>query len=203
MSDPMHLPDDVEAFAKQVSMFTAQSRMDRDAIMFAAGQIAHECTTAGPCLDQSGVRLWRAATVAMTLVSVFLGSLIVLHPAPEPQVVIVERVLPNASGDAGISVDESPDVQHQAKAAVALSDELNGGSDWQSGNQLASAWKARQAMIADSGKVEFRPDEIAAANRRSSWGRDTRFVVDQPLTGVGFLPGRSRDAVSRSLEERL
>lgn len=203
MSDPMHLPDDLDVFAKQVSMFTAQSRMDRDAVMFAAGQIAHECTTAGPCRDHSGVRLWRAATVAMTLVSVFLGSLIVLHPAPEPQVVIVERVLPNASGAAGISVDESPVVQHQAKAAVALSDELNGGSDWQSGNQLASAWKARQAMIADSGKVEFRPDEIADANRRSFWDRDTRFFVDQPLTGVGLLPGRSRDAVSRSLEERL
>ncbi len=204
MNDPMPLPDDLKAFASQLGLFAAQSKMDRDAVMFAAGQDSRELIPAASCRDQRGVRCWQAATAAMALLSVSLGSLIVLRPAPEPRVMIVERDLPLTSEASVPGPTETREQQHEATTVEAdFTGELDGGGDRQSGDELASAWKARQALIADSGKIDFRSDDAAAANRRASWNGDSRFVVDQPLTGASLLPGRSRDAVSRSLEERL
>lgn len=204
MNDPMPLPDDLKAFASHLSLFAAQSKMDRDAVMFAAGQNSRELTSAADCHGQRGIRYWQAATAAMALLSVSLFSLIVMRPAPEPQVVIVERALPHIAEAPVSRANETRDEQHDSMTAVAeLTGELNESSDWQSGYELASAWRARQALIADIGRIDFRSDEAATINRRASWNGDSRVVVDQPLTGTGLLPERSRDAITRSLEERL
>lgn len=201
MNDPMHLPDDLNSFAKQLGQFAALSNVDRDAVMFAAGQSSAAPAAAFVGPSPRGTRYWQGATVTMGLLSACLAVLLVLHPTPEPRIVVVERYLPSVSGPPAHEPANSREPQHEAMAVAE--DEQPGTSGLPSGDELANAWKARQTLIANSGKVEFRPEEVAAANRRTAWNENTRIFMDQPLTGASFLPGRSRDAVSRSLEERL
>jgi len=203
MNDPMQLPDDLDSFAKQLEVFAAQSRLNRDEVMFAAGQ--HGAVVTAPVVGRSGtsVRYWQAATAAMTLLSVGLGSAVAFRPAPETRVVVVERYLPSPPQSPAQRASDSSD-RHD-KSAVVIEDlarDQSPGEVLPLDSELASAWKARQAWIEGSGQAES-PDAVAVNQRRASWRDDFGSFGERPLTGASLLSGGSRDAVNRWLEERL
>ena len=69
-----------------VSLKPAPSRVDRDALMFRAGQAS----------ARHRDRLWPLTSLAMALLAVTFGALLVMRPAPEPteRIVYVTQAVP-------------------------------------------------------------------------------------------------------------
>ncbi len=82
---PDETPDrGLNAFARALAVASPHpGRLDRDALLFAAGRAAQA---------RQG-RAWRLSTAALALLSAGLGAALAVRPAPAPGVVEVERVV--------------------------------------------------------------------------------------------------------------
>src|SRR4051794_1911455 len=79
MSEEAYDPEIAAIEARLASLVPASGRIDRDRLMFRAGQMS---------VPRRGWA-WPAATAAMTLVAAALGGALVLRPAPSP----IERIV--------------------------------------------------------------------------------------------------------------
>jgi hypothetical protein len=184
---------DLEAFAARLGTFKPRSiSLNRDAILFAAGQAS--CEPVKPQKQQfRGYRAWQGATVAMSLLSFTLGSMLIRQPAVEPQIIIVERqptrVTDQVDMRPATDVAASPSNVASQPAAVTA---LNEAED----AQLAEAWKARREMIAASDGLER---QLATA----SPPREARDSQERPLTRSSLLGDQSQETIQRWLKEQL
>lgn len=186
------LTDDQDGFARRLGTFGARPvSLDREALLFAAGQACTERAKETP-RPVRGYRIWQASTVAMTLLSVVLGSLLMRKPAPEQQIVYVERQIP-AVEPATISPPESQ-ISRSPQVSVDQPIEITPRLDSVDA-RLAEAWKTRQEMIAVSGQAE----RLLATTSRRGEGRS----VEQPLTRSSLLGDQSQDTIQRWLKEQL
>ncbi len=185
--------DDLEGFARRLGTFRARAvSLDRDVLVFAAGQASAKPAKAN-VRPLRTVWVWQASTVAMTLLSVALGSLLMWPPTPATQIVSLEREVPEIKQTATSPSESqiptrSPQVTvgHPAEAAP-----LREADD----TQLAKAWQARRDLIAASGQTERQLATSARIEGRSA--------SDQPLTRSSLLGDRSQETIQRWLKEQL
>jgi hypothetical protein len=189
----LSLTSDLEAFTASLATFQARSvSLDRDAVLFAAGQASCESVT--PQRKQlRGYRAWQGATVAMSLVFLTLGSMLARQSAVEPKIIIVERqaapVIEHTSTNPPTDVaTTSPGLSNQSTAITTLApaDDV----------QLAEAWKARHEMIAASDGF----DRHLATAVPSVSARDSQ---ERPLTRSSLLGDQSQETIQRWLKEQL
>lgn len=183
---------DLEAFAARLASFTPRSvSLDRDAILFAAGQASCE-----PVKQQRqqlrGYRAWQGATVAMSLLSLTLVSMLVRQSTIEPRIVIVERPQSSVTQPINVpateAVAKTPDDVNQSAEITTL--------DPVADEQLAEAWKARREMIASSDGLDR---QLATVSRRIA----TTDSQERPLTRSSLLGDQSQDTIQRWLREQL
>jgi hypothetical protein len=184
--------DDLEGFAQRLGTFGARTvSLDREALVFAVGQASVEPAKAN-VRPLRGVRVWQVSTVAMTLLSVALGSLLMWQPTPAPQIVFVEREIPEVrqtvtSQQEGQVPRPSPQVAADQPAEATALREVDD-------TQLAQAWQARRDLIAASGQTER---QLATTSLRD--GRS----LEQPLTRSSLLGDQSQETIQRWLREQL
>jgi hypothetical protein len=185
--------DDLEGFARRLGTFGARAvSLDRDALVFAAGQASAEPVRVN-VRPSRGVRVWQVSTVAMTLLSVVLGSLLMWQPTPSPQIVFVERETPEVKQTATSQQEReiptpSPQIVADRPMEATALREVDD-------TQLAEAWQARRDLIAASGQTERQLATSARIEGRSA--------SDQPLTRFSLLGDRSRETIQRWLKEQL
>ncbi|MDB5344895.1 MAG: hypothetical protein JWP89_3272 [Schlesneria sp.] len=184
--------DDLEGFARRLGTFGARAvSLDREALVFAAGQASAEPVRAN-VRPIRGIRLWQASTVAMTLLSVVLGSLLMWKPTPSPQIVFVEREVPEvkqtATSPPASQIDSSP--QLAADQPIEITPRHNAEDA-----RLAEAWKTRRELIAASGQSER---QLATTSLRGAGGS-----LEQPLTRSSLLGEQSQETIQRWLKGQL
>ncbi|HEY4261302.1 MAG TPA: hypothetical protein VGM98_14140 [Schlesneria sp.] len=186
------LTDDLDGFAGRLSTFGARSvSLDREALLFAAGQA---CTERAKEIPRSvrGYRVWQACTVAMTLLSVVLGSLLMWQPTPVPQIVYMEREVPE--GKQTVTSPPERQVPRSPQVAADQPIEITPRHDADDA-RLAEAWKTRRELIAASGQSER---QVVTTSLRGE-GRS----LEQPLTRSSLLGNQSQETIQRWLKEQL
>lgn len=184
---------DLEAFAARLASFVTRSvSLDRDAILFAVGQASCE-PTKPQRKEIRGYRAWQGATVAMSLVSLTLGSMLARQSAVEPKIIIVERQAapvtePTSTSPTTDVATKSPAVSNQPAEITTL--------DHVDDVQLAEAWKARREMIASSDGL----DRKLVTAIPSVSARDSQ---ERPLTRSSLLGDQSQETIQRWLKEQL
>jgi hypothetical protein len=187
------LGDDLEGFARHLGTFGARAvSLDRDALLFAAGQACAERAKEIP-RSVRGYRVWQASTVAMTLLSVVLGSLLMWQPTPAPQIVFVGRETPKVQQTA-TSPSEKQIPTQSPQLAADQPIEITPRHDAEDA-RLAEAWKTRRELIAASGQSER---QLATTSLRGE-GRS----LEQPLTRSSMLGDQSQETIQRWLKEQL
>jgi hypothetical protein len=100
---PDDFPPDLKAFEAALSgLIPAASRLDRDRLMYQAGAASAAPATNHPAIRTSRhpMMLWPAATAALLVVALGLGTLVALR-RPEDRIVYVDR--PAAKSNQGTS----------------------------------------------------------------------------------------------------
>jgi hypothetical protein len=185
--------DDLEAFARRLGIFGARSlSLDRDALVFAAGRASAEPVRAN-VRSVRGVRLWQTSTVAMALLSVVLGSLLIWQPTPSPQIVFVERAVPQVKPTVA-SPSESQIPTRSPQVAADHPIEITPRHDAEDA-RLAEAWKTRRELITASGQSELQLVTTSLRGESRS--------LEQPLTRSSLLGDQSQETIQRWLKEQL
>lgn len=184
--------DGLDAFARRLEAFGPRSvSLDRDTLLFAAGRASVEPLKVNTLPRR--VYAWQVSTVAMTLLSFVLGSMLIWRPTAAPQIVYVDREVPAAKQNATAPAAsplliETPDVAEVPVPQINPSREVQD-------LQLAEAWKARQNALAVSGQSE---GQLAASASIEGRGQ-----IEPPLTRSSLLGERSQETMQRWLREQL
>jgi hypothetical protein len=199
VSETPQLPDDLKSFARRLGSFSAIStRLDRDALMFAAGQASKDTlvTPTERHLNRR-VRVWQSATVAMSVVASCLGIIIMWQSSAPPNVIIVEREKPALrsttmpqSDNANLKQTVIPD-----GSANPVSESANDS------RQLADAWDVRRRFV----------DEANSSDRMAVAGPvvpdvaeiPTTLTANPPLTPISAMGERTSETIHRLLERQL
>lgn len=179
----------LDSFARRLEAFGARSvSLDRDALLFAAGQASVQPLKENT-LPIRRVHAWQASTVAMTLLSFALASMLLWRPTAVPQIVYVDREVPVVKQNFTIPT-ASPLLIETRDVVGAPAPQINVQD-----LQLAEAWKARQNALALSGQSER---QLAGSS-----GIDGRGQIEPPLTRSSLLGERSQETMQRWLREQL
>ncbi len=207
------LPDDLNAFARQLASFEARSiAVNRDQLMFEAGQAAAriERPTAGSASGRT-LRLWQSAALMLAAVSAGLGTTVAFRPEPETRVVFVEHdqpqnqfneLLPLTNGQAPLATARDSQTPATVRETSRVVTPGASAPDSMVSNLHASeALHARQSFIDHFLDSDFGSDRSSAETDAPSTFADLS-PSEPPLTSRSLMMGdKSRIWINRLIEE--
>ena len=210
--DPFpELPDDLNNFAKHLAEFKPRTvNVDRDQLLFQAGMAAAwQERLQAPAASVKALRFWKSAALMLTAVSAGLTTTIAVRPAPQPQVVVIERDLttPVAVPSVSLAADEesptslSPEVNVPQQIPNQTSVPDSNPDLWESHQQLSGGLRTRKDLIAQIAQTGIAPKAPPAVTDDAA---STLFATPSqpPLTTRSLmLSVRSKDWINHLIEE--
>ena len=205
------LPDDLNNFATRLAEFKPQTAsVDRDQLLFQAGMAAaRQERLRVPAASVKALQFWKAAALVLTAVSAGLTTTIAVRPAPQPQVVVIERDLTKTAVVPSVSVaaneeypsslepdsDVSQETPHQPSVHEFAVDSR------ESHQKLIEGLRTRQDLIAQIAQTGIAPEVARAATDDAGPSLFARPAQPPLTTRSLMLSVRSKDWINHLIEE--
>jgi hypothetical protein len=137
------------------------------------------------------VRLWKLSTLAMTVLSFALSSMLISRTTPAPQIVYVNQT-PQPTQQSATTPTATPNHDQSTSPSTAPSITP---ADNIADSQLAEAWRARGDFISAGTNWE---QSLATTVQAAGHG-----PIQEPLTRSSLLGVQSQATMQRWLKEQL
>ncbi len=214
---PEELSDELNAFARQLrtGFQPSPATLDRGQLMFEAGRTAARAeigcreTPATRSPSVRILRLWQTAATFMTAVSLVLATTLTLRTAPEPRVVIVERLSrPAAPPDSSQTTDAAQLAQERQPAHIPRENNRSATRTFAPSDDLSEflvtgsvgsfMQRAHELVFVPS------PDSQRSATGIPSVNADSpsrRLPMEPPLSPLSLMGHKAHLSIDRLLEE--